>query len=142
MLARCFDKTDNSYKYYGGRGITMCEQWRTSFAAFVSDMGDKPSPEHSIERENNDGNYEPSNCRWATRKEQRANQRPRQRKPPVIKVPKVREPKAIKPLRVPAPKLRMITLRVNQYDYEQIQATAIAAGVSMNTFCKQRLLTK
>lgn len=74
---RCFNSTANNYHNYGGRGITMCDSWAVNFFQFLKDMGPKPTPAHTLERKNNDGNYEPSNCIWATRKEQRANQRPR-----------------------------------------------------------------
>lgn len=76
MKARCLNPKDPRYRWYGARGITVCERWM-SYGYFLADMGRKPSPELSIDRINNDGNYEPGNCRWATRKEQRANQRPR-----------------------------------------------------------------
>jgi hypothetical protein len=75
--ARCHCKTDRKYPIYGARGIVMCDRWRDSFEAFFSDMGKAPSGAHSIDRINVDGNYEPGNCRWATPKEQRNNQRPR-----------------------------------------------------------------
>jgi hypothetical protein len=80
MLERCIDPKNKSYPNYGGRGITVCARWFV-FELFLEDMGMKPTPEHSLDRINNDGNYEPSNVRWATRKEQAANKRPRKRPP-------------------------------------------------------------
>lgn len=74
MRFRCEKPSDSSYKNYGARGITVCERWQ-SFKNFFADMGPKPSPSHSIERKNNNGNYEPGNCVWATPKEQARNQR-------------------------------------------------------------------
>ena len=74
MLSRCENPNATGYKNYGGRGIIVCERWH-KYEYFLSDMGRRPSPQHSIDRINNDGNYELNNCRWATPKEQRANQR-------------------------------------------------------------------
>lgn len=72
MLRRCTNHNDKRYAQYGGRGISVCDRWR-SFENFYADMGDRPSDEHQIDRENNDGNYEPGNCRWATRTQQCRN---------------------------------------------------------------------
>lgn len=77
LRERCTKPDCADWPNYGGRGITVCDRWMLSFESFYADMGPKPSAAHSIDRIDNDGNYEPSNCRWATPKEQRANQRPR-----------------------------------------------------------------
>ena len=75
MKVRCDNPNATGYANYGGRGIKVCDRWRTSFAAFLADMGPKPSPKHSIDRIDNDRGYERGNCRWATPKEQRRNSR-------------------------------------------------------------------
>jgi hypothetical protein len=75
MNQRCTNSNTKNYSDYGGRGITVCERWLDSFEAFYEDMGPRPSPDHSIERRENDGNYEKSNCYWATRTEQNNNKR-------------------------------------------------------------------
>lgn len=75
MLQRCRDKNCKDYARYGAKGISVCERWADSFSAFLEDMGQKPSPEHSIDRIDPFGNYEPGNCRWATASEQQRNKR-------------------------------------------------------------------
>ncbi len=73
MKARCLNENWPHYDRYGGRGIKICDRWILSFKAFLDDMGLRPSSDHTLERKDNDGNYEPSNCVWATRRQQGAN---------------------------------------------------------------------
>lgn len=75
MKSRCLNDKHRAYVSYGGRGIGVCARWQESFEAFLSDVGRRPSPVHSIDRINNDGHYEPSNVRWAPSSEQAKNRR-------------------------------------------------------------------
>lgn len=75
LIQRCTNRSHRKYPDYGGRGIRVCVRWRSSFQNFLHDVGRAPSRRYSIDRENNDGNYTPSNVRWATPSQQRRNQR-------------------------------------------------------------------
>jgi len=76
MKSRCYNENHHAYKNYGLRGIKVCDRWRNSFSNFLEDIGKRPSNQHSLDRfPDNDGNYEPENCRWATTEQQLRNQR-------------------------------------------------------------------
>ncbi len=75
MIDRCANPRNPTFRHYGGRGIIVCKRWAESFDSFLSDMGRRPSSQHSIGRIDNDGNYELSNCRWETRSQQAHNMR-------------------------------------------------------------------
>jgi hypothetical protein len=75
MKSRCLNSNHVAYKNYGGRGITIYNEWINSFESFIKDMGKRPTIKHTLDRINNNGNYEPSNCRWSTPKQQAKNRR-------------------------------------------------------------------
>lgn len=75
MRQRCLNPKNKRFADYGGRGVSICHEWRSSFSAFLRDVGPRPSARHSIERHDNDGDYRPGNCRWATMSEQQSNTR-------------------------------------------------------------------
>lgn len=73
MIRRCTDERHPHYARYGGRGVVVCQAWLDSFNTFLRDVGSRPSARHTLDRINNDGNYEPGNVRWATWEEQLRN---------------------------------------------------------------------
>jgi hypothetical protein len=79
MIKRCHNPNSKSFKHYGARGIRVCSRWRSSFEDFIKDVGPRP-PGRTLDRINNDGDYEPGNVRWATAREQVLNSRPRTRR--------------------------------------------------------------
>ena len=113
MKQRCSNPNNHKYPLYGARGISVCSRWFESFDNFVSDMGPRPSSRHSIDRVNNDGNYEPSNCRWATAKEQWENSR-QNRHPVEIKGEKITLSEACRRAGLPYSRVHM---RINAYGF-------------------------
>jgi hypothetical protein len=82
MKQRCNNPKCKGYPNYGGRGIRVCDRWADSYLNFLADMGRRPKRGYSLDRINNDGHYEPGNCRWADAKEQAANKRAQAKRPP------------------------------------------------------------
>lgn len=85
MKGRCYNKRDRDYRHYGGRGIKVCPEW-WDFETFLRDMGRRPSPNLTIDRIDNSGDYEPGNCRWATTTQQSRNRRNNRLNPEAVKV--------------------------------------------------------
>lgn len=85
MKNRCLNPRNPRFASYGGRGIGVCQRWVDSFDSFLADMGPRPSAKHSLDRIDNDGDYTPGNCRWATTSEQNLNRRPRSEWPSVAR---------------------------------------------------------
>ena len=75
MKDRCYNQNNPAYHNYGGRGIKVCDRWLHSFGNFLDDMGKRPDSSYSLDRIDNNGDYEPDNCRWTTSEEQGRNQR-------------------------------------------------------------------
>lgn len=75
MIDRCYNSNNKDYHNYGGRGIVVCDRWLMGFIYFIEDMGNRPSKDYTLDRINNNDNYSPTNCRWATRKTQMQNVR-------------------------------------------------------------------
>lgn len=84
MKTRCLNPRMPGFEHWGGRGIKVCDRWRWSFANFYADVGAAPTPKHSLDRINNDGDYEPGNVRWATPSQQASNRRPNTKPAKVI----------------------------------------------------------
>lgn len=95
MKGRCYNPNNGSYRHYGGRGITVFDEWRSDFKAFLACMGPKPSRRHSIDRIDVDGNHEPGNVRWATPRQQAMNRRKKSEMPQFtasrVKLPSIDE---------------------------------------------------
>jgi hypothetical protein len=84
IKCRCFNPKQAAWKWYGGRGITMCEKWKNSYLAFLADVGRKPKPKYTLDRIDNNGNYEPGNVRWTTYHQQMLNKRHPNRLPVIL----------------------------------------------------------
>jgi DNA-directed RNA polymerase specialized sigma24 family protein len=108
MRRRCYDANRKDYRYYGGRGINVCERWE-SFDNFIADMGERPTPKHSIDRIDVNGSYSPENCRWATHTEQMRNVRK-------------------------SPTRRRSPITFNGIEYPSIRSAAKAMGLNLPTF--------
>lgn len=135
MRTRCNNPNHAAYHRYGGRGIQVCSEW-DDFWQFVADVGDKPSEEYTLDRIDNDGNYEPGNVRWATRKEQSWNSRNSQ--PCVVKgkeYPSIKEAARAYGIRQST-----VDMRINSYGWslEDAVATPVVRGSNNTPLSKQR----
>ncbi len=97
MKDRCLNPNNLAFGRYGGRGIKICKRWLNSLFDFEKDMGPKPSPKHSLDRIDNDGNYTPKNCRWATHTQQCANKSPKSKMSKKAKAALAKLPRHIGP---------------------------------------------
>ncbi len=129
MLTRCNNIKHGAYKHYGGRGITVCERWK-KFANFLEDMGERPEG-LTLDRIDNDGNYEPGNCRWITHKENCNNKGPRRNvKAKIIKIKRV------------AIKLKQLIVSIPTSIHQQVKEISTMKNVSLKTFVWQAILEK
>lgn len=110
MVSRCTDPNNRSWSSYGGRGIRVCDRWSRSFESFLSDMGVRPTPGHSIDRIDNNGHYEPRNCRWATRAMQLSNTRAAERSKTLPRIPSAEDIAAAAKHIRPTPRSTALTL--------------------------------
>lgn len=140
MLKRCYYRKHHNYPRYGGRGITVCPQWKRSFKNFLHDMGPKPEG-RSIDRIDNEGIYEPQNCRWATPKQQSANTRSQAKQQQLADIA------AQFDLSTNALKTRLKTMNITQAlthnrtlahgQYRSISTWAKLSGIPLNTLYKR-----